>query len=254
MEDFINFEEEGFVVLKNLITKDFCEECIDYLKSNPNCKKSNNLYSKFRGDAPVLKILENKKLKDTIVKILGGDYRILWFKVLNKKKWTGQDVEYHQELIYNRNLNIKEDESVQLFLSLDEHNLRNGCLNIIPKSHKKLEEHEKFMDRFCLGKYRVKEEILSNLVDKYGLFSCEFEPGDCLIFKDRIIHGSSSNSSEIDRHGVAVSFVKKEVSLSHSGAEFNFKERNEESIQYLEKLLRERKNKSNYTPSIYIKN
>jgi len=251
MDDYKILDTDGYIIIKNLVTKEYCKNCIDYLNMSSEVIRKNNLYSGFNDKCILYELLKNDKLNNVVKYVLGEDYNILWFKVLNKCKWVGQDVEYHQELIYNQNSNIKENESFQLFLALDDHNLENGCLNIIPKSHLKLEDYDKFIDKHGDEKYRVKNEILTELTDKYSLVNCIFETGDCIFFKDKIIHGSASNASNKDRYGLAISFIKKNVTIDRNRLESSYLDRNNNAISYLKKLIIEKEKKNKCTPTIF---
>lgn len=252
--DFL--KENGYLIKKNLLTKNFCEKCIKSLQDKKDCEVKylpfNNIpyfYSNFKESCILNNILENEYIKYIINFVLGSNYKLLWFKVLNKVKWIGQDVEYHQELIYNKNSKIEKNDSFQLFIALDNHSIENGCLKIIPKSHYKLEKHDEFYDRFGDHKYRVNCDILDNLYEKNACINCIFEPGDCVFFYDTTIHGSSTNLSNNNRFGVAISFVKKEIDCKYR--ELSYKERNIKSIKYLEELLENKKNRTLNTPKIF---
>jgi ectoine hydroxylase-related dioxygenase (phytanoyl-CoA dioxygenase family) len=252
----------GYVIIKSLISIEYCNKCLSELNES-NCNILNlpetnipYLYTAFNENTYMYKILENKKIKDIVTKILGEKYKLLWFKLLNKVKWVGQDVEYHQEIIYNQHSNINQNESFQLFIALNDHTKENGCLNIIPKSHKNIEKHDEFFDKFLDHKYRVNNNSLTELYHKYGLLSCELNSGDCIFFYDTTIHGSSNNISNFDRYGLAISFVKKDVKVNYNQRENEYKRRLHKSINYVSDKLKIKNDKLNnkiVTPDIFKK-
>ena len=189
-------------------------------------------------------------IKKIVTNVLGKDYKLLWFKIFNKIKFIGQDVEYHQEIIYNQNSNINSNNSFQLFLSLDNHNLENGCLKIIPNTHKSILKHDEFIDRHGDHKYRVNSDVLKEEINKNGIVNCIFEPGDCIFFEDTIPHGSASNASQNDRYGVAISFIKKSVKIDIKLRDEKYKERRGKSKNYLNKLISNINKKT--TPKIFV--
>ena len=254
-----DIEKYGYAIVKSLLTPEYCNNCLSELNKD-NCNILNlpdtnipYLYTSFKENTKMHKIIENKKIKNIITKILGENYNLLWFKLLNKVKWIGQDVEYHQEIIYNCHSNINRNQSFQLFLALNEHTKENGCLNIIPQSHKKIEKHDEFYDKFLDHKYRVNNNSLTNLCNKNGLISCELNTGDCIFFYDTTIHGSSNNISNFDRYGLAISFVKKNVITDKIKRETQYKKRLIKSIEYINDKLKIKNEKLDkiLTPDIF---
>ena len=252
-------DKYGYVIVKSLLSKEYCNECLKELNKN-NCKILNlpdtnipYFYTSFKENTKMYNILENKKIKEIVTKILSEKFKLLCFKLLNKVKWIGQDVEYHQEIIYNQHSNININESFQLFLALNDHTKDNGCLNIIPKSHKKIEKHDEFYDKFLDHKYRVNNTSLTELSNKYGLLSCELNKGDCIFFYDTTIHGSSNNISNFDRYGLAISFVKKYIIIDQVKREKQYKNRLIKSIDYVNNKLKLKNEKLNkiITPKIF---
>jgi ectoine hydroxylase-related dioxygenase (phytanoyl-CoA dioxygenase family) len=244
-------EKYGYVIIKSLISMKYCDDCLSEINKD-NCNifylPDTNIpyfYTSFKENTKIHKILENKIIKNIVTKELGEKYKLLWFKLLNKVKWIGQDVEYHQEIIYNQHSNINRNESFQLFIALNNHTKENGCLNIIPKSHKNIEIHDEFFDKFLDHKYRVNNKSLTELCNKYGLLSCELNKGDCIFFYDTIIHGSSNNISNFDRYGLAISFIKKDIIINKKLREDVYKERLIKSIDYFTNKLKLKNEKLN---------
>jgi len=242
----------GYLIKKNILSKDFCKDCIEYLENDFEGTKLNMqqtnipyFYTDFKKDSIIYKIIENETINKVVTNVLGEDYKLLWFKIFNKIKFIGQDVEYHQEIIYNQNSNINRNDSFQLFLSLDNHNLENGCLKIVPNIHKNILKHDDFIDRHGDHKHRVNCDVLEEEINKNGIVDCIFEPGDCIFFEDTIPHGSASNPSQNDRYGVSISFIKSSVKIDTKLRDEKYKERRDKSKKYFSNI-----NKKN-TPKIF---
>ena len=247
---FSKINKDGYCIIKNIFSSKFCNDCIDYLKNdlknNNTCIRQTTipyLYTNFDPDSIIYSILKNDIIQKIIEKKLGKNYKLLWFKIFNKNKWIGQDVEYHQEIIYNRNSNININDSFQLFLALDKHNLDNGCLKIIPFNEKYILEYDEFIDRHGDHKYRIKNELLDKLYKDNGIINCIFEPGDCIFFDDPIPHGSSSNSSPLDRYGVSISFIKSDVKIDIKQRELSYSNKKDKSKKYLYDVYHKNNNK-----------
>ncbi len=82
---------------------------------------------------------------------------------------------------------------LSFWIALDPCTEENGCLKVIPGSHRQFLEHGKYE----LGKFenRIREELLAD----QPVLSVEMQPGDALIFHDLLVHGSHPNRSGRDR-------------------------------------------------------
>lgn len=258
-EDLEFIADNGYIIKNNILETNYCKRCINYLENDFSGNKLNipqtsipYFYSNFNEKSIIYKILENDEIHKIIKGVLGPNYKLLWFKIFNKIKWIGQDVEYHQEYIYNKNSKINMNESFQLFLALDNHTIENGCLKILPKMHNNLLKHDEFIDRHGDHKHRVNCDILTDGVNKHGIVDCILNPGDCVFFSDTTPHGSGSNPSPNDRYGVSISFLKGDVNIDTNFREQNYFDRKQKSKIYLETLLKKNVNQSTNTPNIFL--
>lgn len=255
--DFL--KHNGYCIKKQILKPEFCKQCIDYLKTDFSGNKLNMpqtdspyFYSNFDKNSIIYDILKNETINTIIKHKLGPNYKLLWFKIFNKIKWIGQDVEYHQEIIYNQNSNINVDDSFQLFIALDHHTLENGCLKLIPYTDKEILAHDEFIDRHGDHKYRVKPAILDKLLRKNKIINCIFEPGDVVFFNDTIPHASASNPSPFDRFGASISFVKNNVLIDEVKRERAYYHRKQKSKSHLQKQINKLNNVQRSTPNIFL--
>tara|TARA_Y100000389_G_C17422764_1_gene497707 strand:+ start:86 stop:889 length:804 start_codon:yes stop_codon:yes gene_type:complete len=220
MDKVSEFNENGYIIVKNLLSELDCEELTDWLsKYNNFSKKDLEPYSNIPyiynnitdGDSLFTeKIINNEYIKSFSKTILKEESEFYFLKVNNKSKWIGQDICYHQEYAISKYMGLKEDDSIQIFLALEPHKIENGCLKIIEKSHKEGEiEHENFFDSSFNHKLRVSYESMENLNKKYNLKNCILNPGDCIIFNQFLVHGSASNKSQYNRKAVVGWITKK---------------------------------------------
>ena len=128
----------------------------------------------------------------------------------NKPPWVGIGHEWHQEsanissFAPGKSWRKNWKDFLQIFVPIDDHNLKNGCLKLIPKSHKLgLLEHEDIVTAQMSHKRRIKSSSLSKASEKFGVVNCEVGPGDIIFFNHLIAHGSANNNSS-KRRRVAV--------------------------------------------------
>src|SRR5690606_21476682 len=80
---------------------------------------------------------------------------------------------------------------LSVWIPLQDTNLANGCLSVVPHSHKMFAPYRgiSFPQQF---------ENISNTVRKY-LQPIEMKAGEILLFDNRLVHTSGVNSSGADR-------------------------------------------------------
>jgi ectoine hydroxylase-related dioxygenase (phytanoyl-CoA dioxygenase family) len=85
-------------------------------------------------------------------------------------------------------------------IAIDSMTIDNGCLRVIPGSHKlgRL-EHEDIVWNNMGHKKRAKHSEVKKAFEEFGIVNCEMKPGDMLFFNHYLLHGSSSNISPLER-------------------------------------------------------
>ena len=144
------YKEKGFYIGKNILSKETCKNLLDKLdkiKTNQKIAFTDiqygygNLLNTEIGNV----ITDTKFIKDFCKLNYKNDYAFHHLFVINKSKWVGPGVEWHQE-VFNRNtfhptiedLSEQEvlDNYMQIYIPLEDQNIENGGLKIIPESHK----------------------------------------------------------------------------------------------------------------------
>ena len=106
----------------------------------------------------------------------------------------------------------------KIYIALDKHTIENGCLKIVPNSHKEGElEFEDCVGNFTWGhKRRLSSKSMDFLYNKYGIKNVLMEPGDILFFNHLLAHGSTSNIINLPRRAIvlqATSIFEKDNNL-----------------------------------------
>ena len=137
------------------------------------------------------KIIFNKNILDVVKNIIGENIvawnSLIFLKPPNSKKF----VSYHQDQNYWK---IKMDKGLTVQVALSQSSIQNGCLQILPKSHKKDYNHYDKKDTNNLLA-RGQEVMLSSEENK-GLKNIILNPGEFCAFHGNIVHGSQVNSSD----------------------------------------------------------
>lgn len=139
-----------------------------------------------------------------MTEILGTDIVLwamhFWYKVPHNKKF----IPWHQDINY---WPMEPAINATAWLSLGFSLRENGCLRVIPGSHRQLVSHvavENNQSAFQQGlpKDIIKEE---NAID------IEMAPGQVSFFNEATFHGSEANQSEIARVAFSVRYTTPEV-------------------------------------------
>jgi ectoine hydroxylase-related dioxygenase (phytanoyl-CoA dioxygenase family) len=83
----------------------------------------------------------------------------------------------------------------------------NGCLKLIPGTHRTLVEHVSLGD----GKSTFAQGLSADQVDESKAVDMEMSPGQIVFFNEAIFHGSESNGSNIPRVAFSVRYTTPEV-------------------------------------------
>ena len=136
----------------------------------------------------------DSKLTDRLAAILGPDVITFNGLVIFKIKGTGLPFPYHQDMWYfSRNNEIAI--SCAIWMALDDATIENGCLWIVPGSHKlDIQEHVLPESRHLQQEFR--EVRAAREMDEIPV---PLRSGSCLFFHGKLLHRSGMNEGTCDR-------------------------------------------------------
>ena len=104
---------------------------------------------------------------------------------------------YHQDYYYWYTMGCLKPNMATCFIAIDKADTSNGCLKVIPGSHKcgRIDHvlHNGFSDSECDP---VRVELLK---ERYGEVNLELNPGEVAIFHCNLLHSSDTNLSDNSR-------------------------------------------------------
>ncbi len=136
-----------------------------------------------------------------VAQLIGPDV-ILWASAMFcKPATTGLEVPWHQDGQY---WPIRPRATVTVWIALDDVNIDNGCMRVIPGSHRLGDFSHEVSDREDL--------VLNNVVNDPRLelsrvYHVALEPGQCSLHDVNIVHGSAPNQSGRRRAGYAIRYM-----------------------------------------------
>lgn len=143
-----------------------------------------------------------EKVVNPMEDLLGGEVYHYHTKLVLKQPHGGGAFNWHQDYGYWYKNGCLSPDLATLWLPLDKVDSKNGCLKIIPGSHKLGRiDHININNQVTADPERV-----FHVLNKYGFTYVEMEPGDGLFFHSNVLHSSDQNWSEDRRWAVISSY------------------------------------------------
>jgi len=163
------------------------------------------------------------------MQIVGGKVYVYQFKINTKSAFAGDLWDWHQDYVFWRNEDGLARPSVaNVAVYLHEINEFNGPMFLIPGSHrdgvievaakdewygrkenrpKPYQDSPAWVSNLTANlKYSLDKDVVSGLVERYGMVAPKGAAGSVLFFDGNIVHGSPSNISPLDRVVVFITF------------------------------------------------
>jgi len=143
---------------------------------------------------------------DLIEEAQGPDM-VLWaMHFWYKEPHNSKRIPWHQDGQY---WPIRPIKNVTAWVALGPTFKANGCLRIVPGTHKRMLEHLKLNDPtsgFAQG-------LPKEAVDESKAVDLEMQPGEAVIFNEAVFHGSECNTSDVARVAISMRYTTPEVKI-----------------------------------------
>ncbi len=221
-EQFQQFKEDGFLILRDFADKEKCAAILDVAKVHLQYKiapieteigydgKSKEYrtdvkdYSAKEAGAAVRRLrqvysrdilfkewMEDEKIRPILQQILNDQVVITTShhnSIMTKMPYTSTETKWHQDRRYWRYSN---DNLVSIWLALDDEHHKNGVLEFIPGSHRMKFEFDQFDEK----EYFL-EELDKNLPIIEKKVSTTLEKGDVVLFHSLLLHRANKNDTD----------------------------------------------------------
>lgn len=148
---------------------------------------------------PAFEEIRNSSKFVDLVRPLIGDTLKQYINQINFKMPGGEiSFPWHQDIRPTPAFREQEVNYVQTIIVIDEATVANGCLYVIPESHK-------------LGNLKVQRYAKGQIEDHIDVSSavpCEASPGDVVMFTSHTVHGSKPNTTDQPRRSYINGFVR----------------------------------------------
>jgi non-haem Fe2+, alpha-ketoglutarate-dependent halogenase len=148
------------------------------------------------------RLASHEAVLDAVESILGPEILIDGNLVFYKPPYDASYASWHQDSVYS---GWHLTPSVSAWIALTVSESANGCMRVVPGSHKQgLLEHDNIQDPNLLNR---RGERLRMDVDESQAVDLVLKPGEMSLHHTNIVHGSNPNRSDGPRIGFIVRFV-----------------------------------------------
>ncbi|HKK16402.1 MAG TPA: phytanoyl-CoA dioxygenase family protein [Gammaproteobacteria bacterium] len=151
-------------------------------------------------------IVTSPAIIDRMTSILGEDL-LLWRTMFFIKESGAKKIPWHQD--YD-DWPIEPYLVISAWIAIDEATKENGCIQLLPGSHREMLPLEPVIDDVIDGFPKM---VKPGTFDDSNPVDMELEPGQFFLFNERLLHRSAANNSEKRRMGLAVRCITPVVRI-----------------------------------------
>jgi ectoine hydroxylase-related dioxygenase (phytanoyl-CoA dioxygenase family) len=210
-KELSHFQEQGYVIVKQFLTLQEANRLYEVSKNDQSISQHSYSVKDAEGNESKLALWytpgdniygmlsRGKRLVKSVEQLIGSPVAHFHSKVMQKVPKVGGAWEWHQDYGYwYRSGFMYADKMLSVMFALTRANKENGCLRVLPCSHK--------LGRLEHGKAGEQVGADMHMVNKYkekvDEVYCELEVGDALFFHSNLLHASGPNRSELPRWSI----------------------------------------------------
>lgn len=155
-----------------------------------------------RGVADFLDLARDPDIVELVSGVIGSDVVLWGCHVFCKPAGEGFETPWHQDGHY---WPIRPLANCTVWVALEPSTVLNGCLRVIPGSHRDKELHEHLHeDRSDLT---LNQRMVAGSFDEAAAVDIELQPGQMSLHDIYMIHGAKTNTSDQRRTGAALRYM-----------------------------------------------
>ncbi len=196
------FRKDGFLGPLPLIDEDEIDEIrsiIDVLLMEDSSKSIfEQKHNRHLDNTTVYSLSTHPGIVNRLGSLYGPDL-LLWRTNFFVKDPGSKEIPWHQDHNY---WPLEPPIVASAWIAIDDSTVENGCVQVIPGSHRKTLPHIPSVDNM-----EFKEMGDPNYIDETQLINLEMRAGECILFNERTVHHSDANTSKKRRIGLAVRMI-----------------------------------------------
>lgn len=208
------YHDEGWLVPRHRLAPDHLQRMQQALQTllerNPGVRPEKLVSAHIEGDngegvngvSAFLALAQDPDIVDLVADVIGDDV-ILWgCHVFCKPAAEGYETPWHQDGHY---WPIRPLATCTVWVALEPSTVANGCLRVIPGSHREQRLHEHLHEEAT--DLTLNQRLADDTFDPAQAVDIELEPGQMSMHDVYMIHGASANRSTQRRTGVALRYM-----------------------------------------------
>ena len=206
-EQLSDYDRDGYIVVRNLFSKDEIDSLGHAARSDNEMDKSSTQRDDGEGNAVRLALWNHpgdgiygmfarcRKMVDRVEEILKDEAYHYHSKMILKDAKVGGAWAWHQDYGYWYQNGVLSPNLCSVMIAVDQATIENGCMQVIKGSHKLGRiNHILSGDQAGADMERVEEAK-----KRLDLVHVTMEPGDALFFHSNTLHASDANESDHPR-------------------------------------------------------
>ena len=206
-EQLSDYDRDGYIVVRNLFSKDEIDSLGHAARSDNEMDKSSTQRDDGEGNAVRLALWNHpgdgiygmfarcRKMVDRVEEILKDEAYHYHSKMILKDAKVGGAWAWHQDYGYWYQNGVLSPNLCSVMIAVDQATIENGCMQVIKGSHKLGRiNHILSGDQAGADMERVEEAK-----KRLDLVHVTMDPGDALFFHSNTLHASDANESDHPR-------------------------------------------------------
>jgi hypothetical protein len=214
------FRDHGYLKFGRIFSKpdmDVLRQHVDaMIAALPEGKRPEAMDVPHFYDPWLFRYLAHPNVLDIIEDFIGPDI-VLWSShFIAKPKGDGRAVPWHTDGAYWNN-RLNPMDVITLWLAVDESTVENGCMRVIPGSHKGVRAAMDAYEEVDRSTHVFGARIKPENIDETQAVDLELKIGECHFHDAWTIHGSNPNHSAKRRTGYTMRYMPANAVLRREG-------------------------------------
>ncbi len=150
-------------------------------------------------------IVHEPRILDPVESLIGPDLLCLGSSFFDKGPFSREHAPWHQDAKY---WGLTRPDVVTAWVAFTSSDVENGCMRVLPGSHRWQLRHEDDSDPDTMLPDREK---IALAVDEAAVVDVVLAPGQMSLHHQTLVHGSRPNASGRRRNGFAIRYIPADV-------------------------------------------
>lgn len=175
------------------------------------------------------RIMRLPKLLQLVEPLLGPDLMVWTSHLYPKEPGDGRFISWHQD---SAHWGLDSEQIVTLWLALTPVTEENGCMRMLPGTHRKgIVDHE---DTWDPDNILTRGQTITSGIDEDLAVSVELAAGQCSLHHVNMFHASHPNTSDARRVGLALRYITPQARQQRVDHDFATLVRGEDRFGHFE--------------------